>query len=46
MIVLTKGDREEVIVEVERIIEKPIIHEVLKLKEIEVEKAVPVWLRE
>ena len=30
----------------ERITEKPILHEMIKLMNVEVEKAVPVWLRE
>jgi hypothetical protein len=34
VIIQTKGDREEIIVEVEKIIEKPIIREVLKLRDV------------
>lgn len=34
VVVTTRGDTEEIIREVERIVEKPIIREVLKLREI------------
>lgn len=41
-----KGDKEEILVEVERIVEKPIIQEVLKVVYVDKERTVPVLVQQ
>lgn len=41
-----KGDQVEVIREVEVLVDKPIIHEVLVTKDVQVEKVVPLYITE
>ena len=41
-----KGDREEIVKEVEIYVDKPIIHEVVVSKDKEIEKVAPLFIRE